>query len=73
MMGSGWSVPILNIEKNSGEIIITGYKAPRDGELYAQDIKTMFPETIRTQIFAFPGTPEMQKLQQKTSARAEKR
>lgn len=73
MIGSGWSVPlVLNIQRNSGKIIITGHKTPRDGELYAQDIKKMFPKNIRTQIFTFPGSDEMQELQRYSAARAKK-
>jgi len=73
MMGSGWSVPlVLEIERNTSEITIKGHKTPRDGELYAHDIKKMFPENIRTQIFAFPGSEEMQELERHSAARAKK-
>ena len=73
MMGSGWSVPmVLEIERNTGWITIKGHKTPRDGEQYAQDIKKVFPKNIRTQIFTFPGSDEMQELQRYSAARAKK-
>jgi len=49
MLGSGWLVPlVLEIERNTDGINIIGHKAPRNGELYGQDIKKMFPENICT-------------------------
>ncbi len=73
LIGSGWSVPlILNIENSSDGIIVRSHKAPRDGELYSLDIKDLFPEKIRQEIFDFPGTQEMRKLEEISVKRSEK-
>jgi len=49
ILGSGWLVPlVLEIERNTDGINIIGHKTPRNGELYGQDIKKMFPENICT-------------------------
>lgn len=72
-LGSGWSVPlILNIENSAKGIIIIGHKAPCDGELYSKEIKELFPEKIQQQIFEFPGTQEMKKLEEISRKRSEK-
>lgn len=73
LLGSGWSVPlILTIENSPEGITVKGHTAPRDGELYSLDVKDLFPEKIRQEIFDFPGTQEMRQLQEISLKRSEK-
>lgn len=65
MLGSGWSVPlILTIEPGADGIIVKSHKYPADGELYSKDIKELFPREIQQQIFDFPASQDLRKLQE---------
>ncbi len=72
-IGSAWSVPlVLNIENTSTEMIIKSHTSPGDGELYAKDIKRLFPSNIQQEIFDFPGTQEMRELEEYSKKRSER-
>ena len=48
VLGSGWSVPlVLNVEKTQDVINIKSHDAPRDGDLYSEDIKRLFPKEVQ--------------------------
>ena len=52
-VGGGGSMPVLlKANRVSGELSITDFKIPRDGEDYVEDIKEMFPRYVRKQIYA---------------------
>ncbi|MEI6123208.1 MAG: hypothetical protein WCQ95_06210 [Bacteroidota bacterium] len=72
LAGSGWSVPlILNISESQGKLTIVSHVLPRDGDLYGEDIKKLFPKEIQQQVFDFPGSVEMQKLEELSKKRSE--
>jgi len=65
MLGSGWSVPlILTIEPGAFGIVVKSHKYPSDGELYSKEVKELFPVEIQQQIFDFPATQDLRKLQE---------
>ena len=69
--GSGWSVPlVLNVEENESGLKVISHLAPGDGELYAADIKKLFPKEIQQQIFDFTGTEEMRELENTSKERS---
>lgn len=46
--GSGISVPIsVTIGKKDGQYTIISHQMPRDGDLYAEDIKKIFPKDVQ--------------------------
>ncbi|MDZ4993435.1 hypothetical protein GNF80_10710 [Clostridium perfringens] len=52
-VGGGGSMPVLlKASRVNGELSITDFKIPRDGEAYVEDIKEMFPRYVRKQIYA---------------------
>ncbi|MDZ5253619.1 hypothetical protein [Clostridium sp. LIBA-8841] len=56
-VGSGGSMPVLlKASRVNGELSITDFKIPRDGEEYVEDIKEMFPRYVRKQIYADVNT-----------------
>ncbi len=65
VLGSGWSVPlVLNVEKTQDGINIKSHDAPRDGDLYSEDIKRLFPKEVQQKIFDFPSTAEIYQLKE---------
>jgi len=65
MLGSGWSVPlILTIEPGAFGIVVKSHKYPSDGELYSKEVKELFPREIQQQIFDFPASQDLLKLQE---------
>jgi hypothetical protein len=69
--GTGWSVPlVLNIEKINGNATIKSHNAPRDGELYSEDTKKLFPNELQRIIFDFQASQEIRELEKKSHERA---
>jgi hypothetical protein len=71
--GTAWSVPlVINIERINGNVTIKNFTAPRDGELYSEDIKKLFPKELQNNIFDFTSSLEMRELEKTSHDRAEK-
>lgn len=63
-MGEAWSVPVVLFysKENNNKLQITSHKIPRDGDLYSQDIKVLFPKKYHQEIFDLPGTKDIENL-----------
>lgn len=71
MRGSGWSVPmILTIEQSADGIMVKNHKYPGDGELYSKEVRELFPTEIQQQIFDFPASQDLRKLEEILSKRS---
>lgn len=54
--GTGMSVPmVLYVEQNEESLEIKSHTLPRDGSYYPEDIKTLFPRRIRSEIHDYPS------------------
>jgi len=71
--GSGWSVPMeIIIKETPQEVIIKRLFTPSDGDMYTKGIRNHFPADIQKQILDFPGTPEVKELEKYCEERADK-
>lgn len=71
--GTGWSVPlVLYVDMTSGKLRILGHIAPGDGEVYANDIKRLFPKSIQKEILNYPTSDNARKLEGEALQRAQK-
>ena len=71
--GAGWSVPlVLFVDMSSGKLRIIGHIAPGDGDLYAKDVKQLFPDAVQKQILTFPTSDNARKLEGEALERAQK-
>ncbi|MDK2984515.1 MAG: hypothetical protein PWQ96_157 [Clostridia bacterium] len=72
--GTGQSGPVvLNIEAQNGQRVkIASHKQPRDGSLYIQDIKNMFPKKVQDAIFNIQQGQTIPELSYQAEQRARK-
>lgn len=71
--GTGWSVPlVLYVDMSSGKLRILGHIAPGDGDVYATDVKRLFPGAIQKEVFDFPTSDKARVLEGEALERAKK-
>ena len=63
-LGSGSSMPYkFVVEKKEDEFVVTDFKVPRDGSLYAEDMKNIFPHSVRSDMEKIYSDGIVEKLQ----------
>ena len=63
-LGSASSMPYkFVVEKKNGEFVVIDVKVPRDGSLYAEDMKNIFPHSVRSDMEKIYSDGIVEKLQ----------
>lgn len=70
--GSGLSCPaVVKISLGGEQVVgVAGHRIPRDGELYAEDVKNMFPESVQHAVLGIHQSDTVAELRASVEERA---